>query len=219
MEYQCPAELSHCVCMCARVHVCVCPAAIRWHLTCSHVWSGYLCVAVCACLFHWSAEKSWLYLLVSALLCLFCSVPSLAACQRSCWLRWLPRRAAALSVFLPCRLKRLCSAFCSCSALTLCGVNGKSQKAALLNRIAVRGRRVGTTAHLPPFNLLLYCYWESVSHVLHHYFGILSLPAHALVFLVWLKYMREASCFTQPACLNVQLCLSVLYGKVDGYDK
>lgn len=50
MEYQCPAELSHCVCMCVRVLVCVCPAAIRWHLTCSRVWSGYLCVAMCACL-------------------------------------------------------------------------------------------------------------------------------------------------------------------------
>lgn len=58
--------------------------------------------------------------------------------------------------------------------------------------------------------------------MLHHYFGILSLPAHALVFLVWLKYMRDASCFTQSVCLNVQLYLSVkpvLYGKGDGYDK
>lgn len=120
----------------------------------------------------------------------------------------LPRRAEALSVFLPCCLKCFCSAFCSCSVLTLCGVNGKSPKTASLNRIAVCGRRVGTTAHLPPFNLSLYCYWESESHILYHYLEILSLTAHALVFLVQCVSRDERSFFS-VSLQSVFVCVTV----------
>lgn len=56
-------------------------------------------------------------------------------------------------VSLKCRLKCLHSTLRPCSALTLLGVNGKSQKAALLNRIAAD--RVGIAGCLPPLNLML----------------------------------------------------------------
>lgn len=68
-------------------------------------------------------------------------------------------------VFLKYRLKRLLSALCPCSALTLFGVSGTSRKGSLLSRIAV-GWLVGggaIAACLPPFNLMLnYCREKAV---------------------------------------------------------
>lgn len=171
--------------------------------SCLSGWFVCVWMPVCACLFHWSAVKVMILSpCLGPLLSLLVTV-----CDRGC-LSHLPHRAGALSVFLPCRLKCLCSAVCSCSILTLCGVNGKSQKAASLNRIAVRGRRVGTTAHLPPFNLLLCCWLRAWITCITHYFGIILFTAHALVSLVWFKYIREVVLRSLCVCVHVSYCIA-----------
>lgn len=66
------------------------------------------------------------------------------------------------------------------------------------------GGKVGTTAHLPPFNLSLYCSWKSESHRSYHYLEIISL----IDVLVQCENTREAVVFLLTAFF-VPVCLSV----------
>lgn len=157
--------------------VCVCLAAIRWHLRCFHVRLGYLCFRACArssCFIDrrwWNND--WIFLSRPSLSRLVS--PSLAACHRCCSPR-SPRGAAARSLS-SCRVVwSVCAQPPVPAQLSPCVESMGGPKRPLRSTVLpCVGGEWALHPILLPFNLMLYHDWESKSYVLHHYFGILAL--------------------------------------------
>lgn len=184
---------------CCALSLCVCLAAIRWHLRCFHVSMSVwvlVCVRVHPCLIDclWkhsndSVSSSWPSpsLLVSVSL-----TPAFASqMQRSpssCRVVWsVFAQPSVPASFSPCVESM-----------------GSPRRLPRSTALLCVGGKVGTTAHLPPFNLSLYCSWKSESHRSYHYLEIISL----IDVLVQCENTREAVVFLLTAFF-VPVCLSV----------